>query len=115
MLHFQISKFKLGAEYARTFEKSMMDVVQAHLRQLYEEVFAPVRAHVSARHLIIVPHGVLHYLPFHALMDDGGYLIDSFTISYAPSAKYFCALPGKVRAREWPVAGSGNSRCSGRR
>jgi CHAT domain-containing protein len=89
MMHFQISKFKLGAEYARTFEKSMMDVVQAHLRQLYEEVFAPVRAHLSARHLIIVPHGVLHYLPFHALRDDTGYLIDSFTISYAPSGSIF--------------------------
>ncbi len=89
MLHFQISKFKLGAEYARTFEKSMLGVVQAHLRQLYEEVFAPVRAHLSARHLIIVPHGVLHYLPFHALLDDTGYLIDSFTISYAPSASIF--------------------------
>jgi CHAT domain-containing protein len=36
-----------------------------------------------------VPHGVLHYLPFHALLDDGGYLIDSFTISYAPSASVF--------------------------
>ena len=89
MLHFQISKFRLGADYTRTFEKSMLGVVQAHLRQLYEEVLAPVRAHLSARHLIIVPHGVLHYLPFHALMDDSGYLIDSFTISYAPSASIF--------------------------
>ena len=89
MLHFQISKFRLGADYARTFEKSMLGVVQAHLRQLYEEVFAPVRTHLSARHLVIVPHGVLHYLPFHALLDDTGYLIDSFTISYAPSASIF--------------------------
>ena len=89
MLHFQISKFRLGADYARTFEKSMLGVVQAHLRQLYEEVFAPVRTHLSARHLVIVPHGVLHYLPFHALLDGTGYLIDSFTISYAPSASIF--------------------------
>jgi CHAT domain-containing protein len=89
LLHFQISKFKLGAEYTQTFRKSMLDVTQGHLRQLYEEVLAPVRAHLRARHLIIVPHGVLHYLPFHALLDDGGYLIDSFTISYAPSASVF--------------------------
>jgi CHAT domain-containing protein len=89
MLHFQISKFKLGADYARTFEKSMLDVVQSHLRQLYEEAFAPIRAHLSARHLVIVPHGVLHYLPFHALLDGAGYLVDSFTLSYAPSASIF--------------------------
>jgi CHAT domain-containing protein len=86
MLHFQISKFKLGVEYTQTFEKSMLCVAQAHLRQLYEEVLAPVRAHLTARHLIIVPHGVLHYLPFHSLLDENAYLIDSFTISYVPSA-----------------------------
>ena len=89
MLHFQISKFKLGAEYTQAFQKSMLDVAQAHLRQLYEEVLAPIRAYLPARHLIIVPHGVLHYLPFHALLDEVGYLIDSFTISYAPSASVF--------------------------
>jgi CHAT domain-containing protein len=89
LLHFQISKFKLSAEYTQTFEKSMLDVMQGHLRQLYEEVLAPVRTYLQGRHLIIVPHGVLHYLPFHALLDDTGYLIDSYTISYAPSASVF--------------------------
>src|ERR1700689_3828488 len=96
MLHFQMSKFKLGAEYTQTFEKSMLGVVQAHLRALHEEIFAPVRAQLNARHLIIVPHGMLHYLPFHALLDDSGYLIDSFTISYAPSASVFVHCQEKV-------------------
>ena len=96
MLHFQMSKFKLGAEYTQTFEKSMLGVVQAHLRELHEEIFAPVRAQLNARHLIIVPHGMLHYLPFHALLDDSGYLIDSFTISYAPSASVFVHCQEKV-------------------
>jgi CHAT domain-containing protein len=89
MLHFQISKFKLGVEYTQTFEKSMLGVAQAHLRQLYDEVLAPLRGFLAARHLIVVPHGVLHHLPFHALMDENGYVIDSFSISYAPSASVF--------------------------
>ena len=38
---------------------------------------------------------MLHYLPFHALLDDKGYLIDSFTISYAPSASVFAHCQGK--------------------
>ena len=38
--HFQISKFKLGADYTQTFEQSMLESVQAHLRQLYDEVLA---------------------------------------------------------------------------
>jgi CHAT domain-containing protein len=90
LFHFQISKFKLGADYTQTFERSMLDSTLGHLRALYDEVFAPLREYVfERRHLIFVPHGVLHYLPFHALFDGGSYLIDSFTISYAPSASVF--------------------------
>ena len=40
LFHFQISKFKLGADYTQTFEQSMLESVQAHLRQLYDEVLA---------------------------------------------------------------------------
>lgn len=90
LFHFQISKFKLGADYTQTFERSMLDSALGHLRPLYDEVLAPLREHLrERRHLIIVPHGVLHYLPFHALFDGASYLIDSFTISYAPSASVF--------------------------
>ena len=39
--------------------------------------------------LILVPHGFLHYVPFHALHDGDGYLVDRFSISYAPSAGVF--------------------------
>lgn len=90
LFHFQISKFKLGTNYTQTFERSMLDSALSHLRQLYHEVFAPLNERLRGRsHLIIVPHGVLHYLPFHALFDGRSYLIDSFTISYAPSASVF--------------------------
>ena len=90
LFHFQISKFKLGADYTQTFEQSMLESVQAHLRQLYDEVLGPLRDRLRAqKHLVIVPHGVLHYLPFHALFDGAAYLVDSFTISYAPSASVF--------------------------
>ena len=89
LFHFQISKFKLGADYTQTFEQSMLESVRAHLRQLYDEVLAPLRGRLHVQHLVIVPHGVLHYLPFHALFDGAAYIIDSFTISYAPSASVF--------------------------
>jgi len=90
MLRFQISKFRLGAEYARTFEKNLLEATQAHLKDLYNELFLPMRENVSgAKHIIVVPHGPLHYLPFHALFDGRNYLIDEFTFSYAPSAGVF--------------------------
>jgi CHAT domain-containing protein len=37
--------------------------------------------------LVVVPHGLLHQAPFHALFDGEGYLLERFEISYAPSAR----------------------------
>ena len=102
MLHFQISKFRLGAAYTQQFEKPLFDSVLAHLRELYEEVMAPLRIHLRASHLVIVPHGVLHYLPFHALFNGERYLIDSFTVSYAPSAAIFALCQQKGAGASGP-------------
>jgi CHAT domain-containing protein/tetratricopeptide (TPR) repeat protein len=98
MLHFQMSKFQLGAAYTREFEKPLLDAARAHLSELHEELMAPLRDHLGARHLVMVPHGVLHYLPFHALFDGERYLIDSHTISYAPSATIFALCQQKASA-----------------
>jgi CHAT domain-containing protein len=98
MLHFQISKFRLGADYVRTFEKPLLEATLAHLGQLYEELLAPLRGRLRAKHLVVVPHGLLHYVPFHALFDGAGYVIDSFTVSYAPSAGIFALCQRKAAA-----------------
>jgi CHAT domain-containing protein len=89
LLEFQIGKFRLGGEYTRQFEKILLGAAKAHLRDLYAEVIAPIRTRLHGGHLVIVPHGVLHYLPFQALLDGDQYLVDSFTMSYAPSAAIF--------------------------
>jgi len=89
MLRFQLSKFRLGSEYTQTFEKNLLDATRSHLQGLYQELIAPLRDRLGVRHLIIVPHGALHYVPFHALFDGNEYLIDSFSISYAPSASVY--------------------------
>jgi CHAT domain-containing protein len=39
--------------------------------------------------LVIVPHGLLHQTPFHALFDGERYLLERFEISYAPSARVY--------------------------
>ncbi|HEY0704813.1 MAG TPA: CHAT domain-containing protein [Candidatus Acidoferrales bacterium] len=85
-LRFQFSKFQLGAEYVRRFYQSMIRAANGHLKSLHDELILPLQKHLSAKHLIIVPHGLLHHVPFQALTDGDKYLIDSFEISYAPSA-----------------------------
>jgi tetratricopeptide (TPR) repeat protein len=64
--------------------------VRVHLEELYTELLAPVRPRLGdARHLVFVPHDLLHYVPFHALHDGERYLIDAYSVSYAPSATVF--------------------------
>ena len=83
-------------KHAALLEKSARQVLGA----LYEELVAPLEpflneairdsgGEASVPKLAIVPHGLLHQVPFHALFDGECYLIERFEISYAPSATIF--------------------------
>lgn len=102
-LQFQLSKYQLGSEYVNTFGTSLLEATQLHLMELYEELLAPVAKRLQGHHLIIVPHGVLHHLPFQALFDGHQYLIDSFTISYAPSATIYSLCQSRPSKASGPA------------
>ena len=89
LLRFQLSKFRMGSEYVRRFEEPLLRATLSHLESLYTELIAPIRPFFQGRHLVIVPHGPLHFLPFHALRNGDEYLCDAFKVSYAPSATIF--------------------------
>ena len=89
LLQFQLSKFRLEPQYVNTFQASMLEATQGHLKGLYQELVAPIRDLINGKHVVFVPHGLLHYVPFHALHDGQSYLIDQFSISYAPSASIY--------------------------
>ena len=95
LFRFQISKFRMGAAYAQKFERPMVQATQSHLESLYSELVAPLQGHLNVKHLIFVPHGALHFLPFHVLRNADGYLCDSYTVSYAPSATVFALCQEK--------------------
>ncbi len=97
LLLFQLSKFRFGAQLVPGSSELLQQATQAHLHGLYEELVGPIRPHLQARHLIVVPHDFLHYLPFHALFDGQRYLIDSFLLSYAPSASVYYLCCSKKR------------------
>ncbi len=98
LLQFQLSKFRLGSDYLSTFSAPLHAATEAHLEDLYESLIAPVREKLQADHLVIVPHSFLHYLPFHALRDGGRYLIDDYSVSYAPSASVYSLCATKAGA-----------------
>lgn len=61
--------------------------------ELYGLLIKPAAQYIQTRRLCIVPHGVLHYLPFHALLapattktNRGTFLVESYDIFYLPSA-----------------------------
>jgi tetratricopeptide (TPR) repeat protein len=95
LLQLQLAKFRLGADYIRPLEKQLLQATQAHLEEIYSLLIAPIRDQLTAEHLIIVPHAFLHYLPFHALSDGERYLIDDFSVSYAPSSSIFAVCQEK--------------------
>ena len=66
------------------------DACRRILQEIYLRVFAPVRALLppangAPRPLVVVPHGLLHRVPFHALHDGQNYLLSDWVITIAPS------------------------------
>lgn len=63
----------------------------SRLEKQGEKLFAILFGRLSeqiapGRRLIIIPDGLLHYLPFEALIKNGHYLLEDHEISYLPSA-----------------------------
>jgi CHAT domain-containing protein len=85
---FQITKFELGDTYVQAHATTLQTNVNVLLRQLYDELIGPCADNlVDARQLVIVPHGGLHYLPFHALIDPTGTpLVERVEVTYSPSS-----------------------------
>ncbi|MFZ0634690.1 MAG: CHAT domain-containing protein, partial [Candidatus Acidiferrales bacterium] len=95
LLRFQLAKFRMGAAYVQRFEQPLLRATQNHLESLYVELIAPLRSRLNGKHLVFVPHGPMHFLPFHALRNGEEYLCDAFTISYAPSGTVFALTQQK--------------------
>ena len=86
-LHAQWDRFRAGADFAQRHMAMLEKSVQRVLASLYRELVAPLEAWLGpGASLAIVPHGLLHNVPFHALFDGQRYLLDLCEISYAPSA-----------------------------
>ena len=109
LLRFQLSKFRLGADYVQTFQTQLLEATNAHLQEFYRQLIAPIAKDLNAGHLIVAPHDFLHHLPFHALLDGDEHLDRRYSISYTPSASvyYLCSTQEPRRARG--VSGNGSS------
>lgn len=65
-------------------------------QKLFNELLGPVTELREKSHLILIPDGTLHLLPFSALVDSGKYLLQTHEVSVTPSSTVLHIL--KVRA-----------------
>ena len=68
---------------------------------LYNSLIRPVEPMIGGNRLVLVPYGILHYLPFAALNDGHAFLVEKYSIRQVPS------LSASVVAKTGRGAGSG--------
>ncbi|MBK6751166.1 MAG: CHAT domain-containing protein [Pyrinomonadaceae bacterium] len=90
-LHFQFGALRYGTAGMERFLGQMKARADACLASLYDQLLRPLEKMLSGGSLVVVPAGLLHYIPFHALYDDG-YLAERFEVGYAPSAGVWSKL-----------------------
>jgi CHAT domain-containing protein len=80
-LHFQLRSLRVRAHLHQLTRRA-----RHHLATLHQLLLAPLEERIGARRLVVVPHDLLHSVPFHALCDGAAYTIERREVSYAPSA-----------------------------
>jgi CHAT domain-containing protein/Tfp pilus assembly protein PilF len=82
-------------------------------KRLHQRLLAPLVASLPASvdRLILVPHGVLHRVPFAALHDGNQYLVQKFALSYLPTSSLVPVLSerGRETADSTPAKGKSKS------
>lgn len=97
----------------QAFRKAVEDPAnpawQGMSQALYLRLWQPIQGALKASEVIVVPHGVLHYLPFGALQaPDGHLLIDRYGIRMLPSASLLKFLPPALPKADAPLLVLGN-------
>jgi CHAT domain-containing protein len=86
-----------------------MDRVEERARALYKDLFMGARSLIRGARLLIVPHGVLHFLPFAALLSsEGRWLGEEYTLTTLLSANVLKYQAGKGEGRNEGALVRGN-------
>jgi len=70
-------------------DELLLRATRANLERLSGILIEPIASELDCRRLVIVPHGILHRVPFHALPWGDGWVSDRFEVLYAPSAALY--------------------------
>ncbi len=70
-------------------ESVQSDMKKYEEMSLYDILIKPVKHHLTKKRLCIIPHRILHYLPFAALENENRYLIEDYSLVYFTSATVY--------------------------
>ncbi len=100
---------KVSALRESVFQLGEKEKFRASSQELYKLLIEPALPHIQGKELLIVPHDVLHYLPFQALLSSQErYLIQDYPIYYLSSASLMQFTREKRRAGGERVLVMGN-------
>jgi len=77
-------------------------------RSLHKRLFEPFEKMLGKTNLAIVPHGVLHYLPFNVLQNDKSCLLEQYSIRILPSASVIKYLHARKSSKPAGILAFGN-------
>lgn len=83
---FQLGRAEMDSEYQYRHAERIAQGWRSALNGLHTLVVAPLMPLLTQPRLLLVPYGMLHSLPFHALWDGEQFLLDRYECAYAPSA-----------------------------
>lgn len=104
----QIELFRVGGDFVHRHMTHLQKSAYRALAALYSELIEPLEFCLEQNppqdentptRLVIVPHGLLHNVPFHALWDGQRYLVEVSEISYALSATIFTLCQQRGRRK----------------
>ncbi len=64
-------------------------------RALYDGLIRPMEPYIAGKRLVLVPYGILHYVPFAALHDGSGFLIQKHGFRQVPSLSALTVAPSQ--------------------
>ncbi|TAJ10024.1 MAG: CHAT domain-containing protein [Nitrospirae bacterium] len=102
-------------EFRKSLEDPKSDETKALSQKLYGRLVQPIAGQLATKRLLIVGHGILHYLPFAALSDDAGYLADRYSLRLLPSASVLQFLKGRQAQKGGSLLAFGNPDLGDRR
>jgi CHAT domain-containing protein len=81
---------------------------------LFQKLIRPMEDLLIAKNVIVVPHGLLHYVPFQALHSGSEFLIDRYSLRYLPSASVMPLLERERKNAREKLLAMGNPDLEGR-